>query len=163
MRYTEDGSDNLDFILNRPPWRDAGILIALDNFGCGSSREHAPWALRDFGIRAIVATSFADIFYNNCFKNGILPIILPTDRVNQLLTLAADPSTALMTIDLPDQRIRFAQRDIAFDIPPGRKEALLFGLDEIGASLKRLEDIERWEAETRVIAPAITSDARLAG
>lgn len=164
MRYADDGRERPDFILNQPPWREAGILIALDNFGCGSSREHAPWALADFGIRCIIAPSFADIFYNNCFKNGILPIVLTHDVVQKLLGLAQDPFSAMMTIDLPGQRIRFVRGDdVKFDLAPERKEALLYGLDEIGASLKRLDAIERWEAQTEVIAPAIEPDARLVG
>lgn len=156
MRYADDGKSRADFVLNREPWQSAAILISLDNFGCGSSREHAPWALLDFGIRCIIAPSFADIFYNNCFKNGILPIVLEDGEVQRLMALAGEAATAQMTIDLPRQLICPADGEpIAFDLAAERKQALLDGLDEIAASLQRLPEIERWELLSRVIAPPI--------
>ncbi|MEC3947661.1 3-isopropylmalate dehydratase small subunit [Sphingobium sp. HWE2-09] len=162
LRYSEEGRARPDFILNRSPWRDAGILIALENFGCGSSREHAPWALRDFGIRCIIAPSFADIFYNNCFKNAILPIVLSAGEVRRLLTLAGNPASATMTIDLVSQRVRLIDgSEISFDLAAERKQALLEGVDEIGSSLKRLPEIEGWEVRSAGTVPAIRADARL--
>lgn len=164
MRYAKDGSERPEFVLNRPPWREAGILIALDNFGCGSSREHAPWALLDFGIRCIIATSFADIFYNNCFKNGILPIALEAVEVHRLMEFAADPRTATMTISLPEQRIKLADgTEMAFDIAPERKHALLEGTDDIDTTLEHLSEIEAWEGLNRDLAPPISNDERIAG
>lgn len=157
MRYHEDGSDNLGFILNRNPWRKAGILIAGQNFGCGSSREHAPWALTDFGISAIVAKSFADIFYNNCFKNGILPIVLDEPDHDQLQRLAEIPATARMQIDLQRQLIRTSMaRAIRFDIDAGRKIALIEGRDEIAETLGHQGRIDRWRRENRDSVPAIS-------
>lgn len=164
LRYAEDGSEQPEFILNRSPWRRANILIALDNFGCGSSREHAPWALRDFGIRCVIAPTFADIFYNNCFKNGILPIVLTADEVRRLLILAGDPASATMTVDLIDQRVRLVDgSEISFDLAPDRKQALLEGIDEIATSLLHLREIEAWELRSVGIAPGIHADARLLG
>lgn len=162
MRYDDTGSENPDFILNRSPWRDTGILIALDNFGCGSSREHAPWTLLDFGIRAIIAPSFADIFFNNCFKNFILPIVLDRSVIDVLLTDAGDAARCRMMIDLPAQTLtRFNGHSIEFEIEPERKEGLLHGIDEIAASLRHLPDIERWEHRTKRIAPAIPTNIGL--
>ena len=156
MRFEADGRERADFILNKDPWRSAGILIALDNFGCGSSREHAPWALKDFGISCIIAPSFADIFYNNCFKNGILPVVLNAREVARLMTLAGARPTAIMTVDLRQQRVSSADGQcVSFDIESERREALIQGLDEIASSLKRLPEIQQWEFETRVIAPGI--------
>ena len=138
--------EDYQFVLNRAPWSRAGILIALDNFGCGSSREHAPWALLDFGIRCIIAPSFADIFYNNCFKNGILPIVLSPSVVNELLLLVSKPETACLTIDLIPQTVATKDGKVfAFDIDPGRKRDLLAGIDEIARSLgysARISDFE---------------------
>lgn len=156
LRYDDAGHEKPDFVLNRKPWRHAGILIALDNFGCGSSREHAPWALADFGIRCVIAPSFADIFYNNCFKNGILPIVLDAAVVAELLDAAGDPSSARLRIDLPAQTITLADgRTIAFALVPERKQALLQGLDEVGASLLRERDIALWERQRVLVAPPI--------
>jgi 3-isopropylmalate/(R)-2-methylmalate dehydratase small subunit len=130
------------FVLNRAPWADAGILIALDNFGCGSSREHAPWALLDFGIRCVIAPSIADIFYNNCFKNGILPVVLPVAEVNRLMDLTTNPATAQLTVDLPTQSILAAEGvPIRFDIDPRLKRDLLEGVDEIGDTLARINTV----------------------
>lgn len=153
MRYAATGEENPDFILNRLPWRKASILIALDNFGCGSSREHAPWALADFGIRAIIAPSFADIFYNNCFKNGILPIALPSATVDKLLELAL--REAEMHIGLPGQRIETSLGGFNFEIDPDRKHALIHGLDDISVSEARLPDIERFEQSKQYPSPPI--------
>ncbi|MEC3911896.1 3-isopropylmalate dehydratase small subunit [Sphingobium sp. CR2-8] len=162
MRFDVDGAERPDFVLNGSPWRNASLLITLDNFGCGSSREHAPWALADFGIRCIIAPSFADIFYNNCFKNGILPIILDRTQVDMLLALASDPRTATMSVDLPAQQLLPENSaPIEFAISPGRKETLLLGLDEIGATLALADQIDRWETGMAIISPPIAADARL--
>lgn len=138
--------DDPDFILSRVPWNEAGILVTLGNFGCGSSREHAPWALLDFGIRCIIAPSMADIFYNNCFKNGILPILLPDDEVDALLALAGDATTARMTVDLPAQTIATVDGQLRpFNIEARRLNDLVHGVDEITRSLARGDDIDFWE------------------
>ena len=138
MRYDDDGGEKPDFVLNREPYRKAQILIAGDNFGCGSSREHAPWALLDFGIRCVVAPSFADIFYNNCFKNGILPIVLPREQVDPLMALAGRPEGAVLSVDLDRQEITKPDGGaIPFDVDPFRKSCLLGGLDEIGLTLQK--------------------------
>lgn len=142
-----------DFVLNRAPWDRAGILIALDNLGCGSSREHAPWALLDFGIRCVIAPGIADIFYNNCCKNGILPIILPPDAVAQLMDLAERPKTAAMTVDLAMQEITAGDLTICFVIDPARKADLLAGTDDIARSLEQAEAIKRHEVERQSLAP----------
>ncbi len=145
MRYDENGNENPDFILNREPWRKASILVALDNFGCGSSREHAPWALLDFGIRCVIAPSFADIFYNNCFKNGILPVTLPKADVDVLMSVAGSDNPEI-TVDLERQEIRAPNGVlISFDIDPFRKHCLLEGLDDIGLTLQKLDRIEAFE------------------
>lgn len=142
-----------DFILNRAPWDRAGILIALDNFGCGSSREHAPWALLDFGIRCIIAPSIADIFYNNCFKNGILPIALPEPVVRRLVRLTADPATAQITVDLAAQTVEpCGGPAIRFQVDARRKQDLLTGVDEIGRAMDREAEIaafELWQRDER--------------
>src|ERR1044072_4850891 len=130
MRYREDGSDNPDFVLNKPAYKNAQILVAGDNFGCGSSREHAPWALLDYGIRCVISTSFADIFYNNCFQNGILPITVSPEDLKKLLDDADRGSNATLAIDLPNQEIRGPDGGrIVFDLDPFRKHCLLNGLD----------------------------------
>lgn len=133
-----------NFVLNVRPWSEAGILIALDNFGCGSSREHAPWALLDFGIRCIIAPSFADIFYNNCFKNGILPVMLPRDTVNELMMLAQVSSTAVMTINLQTQTIVAYDRAIQFEIDTKRKSDLMGGVDDITRALGLTAEISEF-------------------
>ncbi|MCA3554122.1 3-isopropylmalate dehydratase small subunit [Aestuariivirga sp.] len=146
MRYTQDGQEIADFVLNRPSYRKAEILIAGDNFGCGSSREHAPWALLDFGIRCVISTSFADIFHNNCFKNGILPIKVSADDLRKLMDDAGRGANATMTIDLPNQEIRGPDGGkISFDIDPFRKHCLLNGLDDIGLSLEKASSIDAFE------------------
>lgn len=147
LRYDENGSERADFILNRAPWSEASILIADENFGCGSSREHAPWALLDFGIRCIVAPSFADIFHNNCFKNGILPIILDGSLLDLLRADAGTSATASMVVDLPTQTItRSNGETVSFQVDPDRKAALLEGRDEISQSLSAMPLVRAWEA-----------------
>ena len=147
MRYNEDGSDNEDFVLNKPAYRDARILVAGDNFGCGSSREHAPWALLDFGIRCVIATSFADIFYNNCFKNGILPIVVSQDELDKLMDDAERGSNATLTVDLEAQEIRGPDGGvIAFEIDAFKKHCLLNGLDDIGLTMEKASKIDTFEA-----------------
>jgi len=136
-RFKEDGSENPDFVLNKPAYRNAKILVAGDNFGCGSSREHAPWALLDFGIRCVISTSFADIFYNNCFKNGILPIVVSQDDLDKLMDDASRGSNAVLTIDLEAQEISGPDGGtITFDLDPARKHIMLEGLDDIASTLK---------------------------
>ena len=137
MRHHEDGSDNPDFILNRKPYDQAEILLAGENFGCGSSREHAPWALLDFGIKCVIAPSFADIFYNNCFKNGILPLTLPAEQIAELGQSVA--------VDLAAQEVRSGNHVFAFDIDPFRKTCLLEGLDDIGLTLEQASAIDGYE------------------
>src|SRR5215472_18573178 len=133
MRYNEDGSENPDFVLNKPAYRKAKILVTGENFGCGSSREHAPWALADFGITCVISTSFADIFYNNCFKNGVLPIKLPKEDVDRLMDDAERGANAIVSIDLEKQEITGPDGGrVKFDIDPFRKHCLLNGLDDIG-------------------------------
>jgi len=147
LRYRDDGSEQPEFVLNREPWRRASILIAGDNFGCGSSREHAPWSLLDFGIRCIIAPSFADIFFNNCFKNGILPVVLDRAEVDRLADEAAAGGNAVMTVDLEAQSlVSPAGRTIAFRVDPARKHGLIQGLDEIGLTLARAARIDAYEA-----------------
>ena len=154
MRYDDAGKEKPDFVLNMPAYRKAQILVAGANFGCGSSREHAPWALLDFGIRCVIAPSFADIFYSNCFKNGILPIALPQADVEKLLDDAERGSNAVITVDLEKQEIRGPDGGcIKFDIDPARKQALIEGLDEIGASLKREREIASFEEKQKRSQP----------
>ena len=144
------------FILNRAPWNRAAILVALDNFGCGSSREHAPWALLDWGIRCVIAPSIADIFHNNCCKNGILPIVLPAADVSRLLAIIAAPATARLVVDLPAQTIETqGGGSFAFDCDPGRKRDLIEGVDEIGRSLAEEETIRRFEHDRAAGQPWI--------
>jgi 3-isopropylmalate/(R)-2-methylmalate dehydratase small subunit len=148
MRYGEDGTPNPDFVLNQPSWQNAQILVAGDNFGCGSSREHAPWALLDFGIRCVISTSFADIFYNNCFKNGILPIKLPQEDVDKLMEDARRGANATVTVDLEAQEIKGPDGGvIKFDIDPFRKHCLLNGLDDIGLTLEKQDAITAYESK----------------
>jgi 3-isopropylmalate/(R)-2-methylmalate dehydratase small subunit len=147
MRYDEAGKPNPDFVLNQPGWQKAQILVAGDNFGCGSSREHAPWALLDFGIRCVISTSFADIFYNNCFKNGILPIQLPQQDVDKLMDDARRGANATITVDLEAQEIKGPDGGvIKFDIDPFRKHCLLNGLDDIGLTLEKQDAISAYES-----------------
>jgi len=154
MRFDEDGNENPDFVLNKPAYRNAKILIAGDNFGCGSSREHAPWALLDFGIRCIIAPSFADIFYNNCFKNGILPIRLPQEDIDKLMDDAARGANATLTVDLENQTISGPDGgEITFDIDPFRKKCLLEGLDDIGLTMERADRIAAYEERAQAARP----------
>ena len=147
MRFTQDGKEIADFVLNREPYRGAEIIVAGDNFGCGSSREHAPWALLDFGIRCVISTSFADNFYNNCFKNGILPITVSADDRDELMADAADIENPELSIDLETQTIRRPNGvEVSFDIDPFRKQCLLEGLDDIGLTLEKGGSIDSFEA-----------------
>jgi 3-isopropylmalate/(R)-2-methylmalate dehydratase small subunit len=151
MRYDVNGKRNDDFVLHREPYTHAQILVAGDNFGCGSSREHAPWALLDFGIRCVIAPSFADIFYNNCFKNSILPVVLPKDAVETLLHTAE--SGQKMTIDLKEQKVSAGNHSFSFELDPFRKDCLLYGLDDIGLTLEHLKDIGTFEEKQKAITP----------
>ncbi|HXQ53801.1 MAG TPA: 3-isopropylmalate dehydratase small subunit [Stellaceae bacterium] len=156
MRYRADGSENPDFVLNKPAYRNAKILVAGENFGCGSSREHAPWALLDFGIRCVIAPSFADIFFNNCFQNGVLPIKLPPETVALLTDDAQKGANARLTIDLEKQTItRPDGSTVSFDIDPFRKHCLLNGLDDIGLTLQKEKAITGYEAKQRAAQPWI--------
>lgn len=153
-RYNEDGSENPEFVLNQPAWRNAKILVAGDNFGCGSSREHAPWALLDFGIRCVISTSFADIFYNNCFKNGILPIVVSQDELDKLMDDARRGANATVSVDLEAQEIRGPDGGvISFDVDPFKKHCLLNGLDDIGLTLEKATSIASYEAEAAQTRP----------
>jgi 3-isopropylmalate/(R)-2-methylmalate dehydratase small subunit len=154
MRYDQDGKEIADFVLNQPAYRKATILVTGENFGCGSSREHAPWSLLDFGIRCIVAPDFADIFYNNCFQNGILPIKLPQSEVDKLMDDASRGANATLTVDLEKQEIRGPDGGvIKFDIDPFRKHCLLNGLDAIGLTLEKDSAIEKFEQATTSSRP----------
>ncbi len=160
MRYNTDGSEIPDFVLNRPAYRDARILVAGDNFGCGSSREHAPWALLDFGIRCVIAPSFADIFYNNCFKNGILPITLPQEDVDKLMDDAERGANAVLTVDLENQTITGPDGgEIAFELDAFRKHCLLNGLDDIGLTMEKAGSIDAFEDKLRLSQPWLMGDA----
>ena len=146
MRYLDDGAENPAFVLNQPAYRTSKILVAGDNFGCGSSREHAPWALLDFGIRCVISTSFADIFYNNCFKNGILPIVVSKDDLDKQFDDAERGANATLTIDLPAQEIRGPDGGVVkFEIDPFRKRCLVEGLDDIGLTLQKAPSIDQYE------------------
>ena len=154
LRFNEDGSEKPDFVLNRAAYRNAKILVAGDNFGCGSSREHAPWALLDFGIRCVISTSFADIFYNNCFKNGILPIKVTPEQLELLFDDAERGANATLTIDLEAQEIRGPDGGVvSFEIDPFRKRCLLEGLDDIGLTLEKADDIDSFEDRQRSQQP----------
>ena len=154
LRYKDDGSENPDFVLNKPAYRGAQILVAEDNFGCGSSREHAPWALLDFGVRAIISTSFADIFYNNCFKNGILPIKVSKENLAKLMDDASRGANATLTVDLEAQEIRGPDGGVVkFDIDPHRKQCLLEGLDDIGLTMVKAPIISEFEARMKSDRP----------
>ncbi len=154
MRYTDDGADNADFVLNKQAYKDAKILVAGDNFGCGSSREHAPWALLDFGIRCVISTSFADIFYNNCFKNGILPIVVSPEDLEKLMDDAERGANATLTVDLEAQEVRGPDGGVVtFDIDPFRKHCLLNGLDDIGLTMEKADRIDAFEEKTSLARP----------
>ena len=154
MRFDTSGAERPDFVLNKPAYRDSRFLITGENFGCGSSREHAPWALLDFGIRCIIAPSFADIFYNNCFKNGILPIVLPQEQVDLLMDDADRGANAMVTVDLAKQEITGPDGGlIAFDIDPFRKQCLLEGLDDIDQTLSKSAAIDSFESRQKAAEP----------
>ena len=146
LRYMDDGSENPEFVLNKPSYRDSNIIVAGDNFGCGSSREHAPWALLDFGIKCIISTSFADIFYNNCFKNGILPIVVTKRQLNQLMEDAENGANSVLDIDLESQEItRPDGEKVHFEIDEFRKHCLINGLDDIGLTMEKEKNIDNFE------------------
>ncbi len=148
MRYADDGSEIADFVLNKPAYRNAEIIVAGDNFGCGSSREHAPWALLDFGIRCVISTSFADIFFNNCFKNGILPVTLPQEAVDSLMEDAQNGANARIIVDLENQTVTGAKgQSFHFDIDPFKKHCLLNGLDDIGLTMEKAAAIDVFETQ----------------
>ncbi|TCL01341.1 3-isopropylmalate/(R)-2-methylmalate dehydratase small subunit [Shimia isoporae] len=154
MRYNRDGTEIEDFVLNKPQYREASILVAGDNFGCGSSREHAPWALEDFGIKVIVSTSFADIFFNNCFKNGMLPVVLPQEQVDLLMKDAEKGENARMTVDLEAQEITTSDGDvIKFDVDAFKKHCLLNGLDDIGLTMEKAASIDSYESKASAERP----------
>ena len=147
-RFQDDGTPNPDFVLNRPKYEGASILVAGRNFGTGSSREHAPWALLDYGFKCIIAPSFADIFYNNCFQNGVLPVVLPQETIDRIMAAAEDTSGYTLTVDLEAQRVWDSNEEVVtgFDIDPFRRESLLKGLDDIGLTLKVEHKIEAFES-----------------
>ena len=154
MRYDREGNEKPEFVLNKAQYREAKILVAGDNFGCGSSREHAPWAIADFGIKCVISTSFADIFFNNCFKNGILPVVLPQDQVKVLMSDAEKGANSLIEVDLENQTI--ASSDVTvftFDVDPFKKHCLLNGLDDIGLTMEKETDITAYEAKASQLFP----------
>jgi len=154
MRYTQDGAEIPDFVLNQPAYRKAEIIVAGDNFGCGSSREHAPWALLDFGIRCVISTSFADIFYNNCFKNGILPVVLPQDAVNHLMDDARKGANARLTVDLDAQTVTASDgTSFHFEVDAFKKHCLINGLDDIGLTMEKASAIDSFEAKNATLRP----------
>jgi 3-isopropylmalate/(R)-2-methylmalate dehydratase small subunit len=154
LRYKDDGSENPDFVLNKPAYRKAKILVVDDNFGCGSSREHAPWALLDFGIRCVISTSFGDIFYNNCFKNGILPIRVTPEQLEKLFDDAERGANATLTIDLPKQEIRGPDGGvIKFEVDEFRKHCMLNGLDDIGLTMQKKPAIDSYESQLKTARP----------
>ena len=154
MRYNDDGSEVADFVLNKPAYRETEILVAGENFGCGSSREHAPWALLDFGIRCVISTSFADIFHSNCFKNGILPVTLPEDQVQVLMKEAEKGANARITVDLEAQEITTSEGDVfSFEVDAFKKHCLLNGLDDISLTMEKADSIRDFEAKVGTERP----------
>ena len=154
MRYQDDGSENPDFVLNKPQYRETEILVAGDNFGCGSSREHAPWAIKDFGIRCVISTSYADIFFNNCFKNGILPIVLPKAQVDVLMKDAEKGSNARIEVDLEAQTVTTSDGEtFSFEVDTFKKHCLLNGLDDIGLTMEKAASIDAYESKLQVSHP----------
>jgi 3-isopropylmalate/(R)-2-methylmalate dehydratase small subunit len=154
MRYLDDGSENPDFVLNKPQYREAEILVAGDNFGCGSSREHAPWAIKDFGIRCVISTSYADIFFNNCFKNGILPIVLPKAQVDVLMKDAEKGSNARIEVDLEAQTVTTSDGEtFSFEVDAFKKHCLLNGLDDIDLTMEKAASIDAYESKLQVSHP----------
>ncbi|NHQ75184.1 3-isopropylmalate dehydratase small subunit [Roseovarius gahaiensis] len=154
MRYDDDGKEIPDFVLNKPQYRETEILVAGDNFGCGSSREHAPWAIKDFGIRCVIAPSFADIFFNNCFKNGILPIALPQEQIDVLMKDAEKGSNARMIVDLENQTVTTSDGEVfSFEVDQFKKHCLLEGLDDIGLTMEKAAAIDTFEAQAANARP----------
>ncbi|MGO9174482.1 MAG: 3-isopropylmalate dehydratase small subunit [Rhodomicrobium sp.] len=154
MRFNEKGEENPDFVLNKAAYRNAKILVAGENFGCGSSREHAPWALLDFGIRCVISTSFADIFYNNCFKNGILPVVVSPEDLEKLMDDAERGANATLTVDLEKQEIRGPDGGVVrFDMDPFRKKCLMEGLDDIGLTMQKADKIKGFEEHAALARP----------
>ena len=154
MRYDREGNEKPDFVLNKTQYREAKILVAGDNFGCGSSREHAPWAIADFGIKCVVSTSFADIFYNNCFKNGILPVVLPQDQVDILMKDAEKGANSIIEVDLENQTIASSDGEVfSFDVDPFKKHCLLNGLDDIGLTMEKEDKITAYESKAAQMFP----------
>ena len=154
MRYLDDGSENPDFVLNKPQYREAEILVAGDNFGCGSSREHAQWAIKDFGIRCVISTSYADIFFNNCFKNGILPIVLPKAQVDVLMKDAEKGSNARIEVDLEAQTVTTSDGEtFSFEVDAFKKHCLLNGLDDIDLTMEKAASIDAYESKLQVSHP----------
>ena len=154
MRYDREGNEKTEFVLNKSQYREAKILVAGDNFGCGSSREHAPWAIADFGIKCVISTSFADIFFNNCFKNGILPVVLPQDQVKVLMTDAEKGANSIIEVDLEKQTIASSDGEVfTFHVDPFKKHCLLNGLDDIGLTMEKETDITAYEAKASQLFP----------
>jgi 3-isopropylmalate/(R)-2-methylmalate dehydratase small subunit len=154
MRYDEQGNENPDFVLNKPAYRNAKIIVAGENFGCGSSREHAPWALLDFGIRCVISTFFADIFYNNCFKNGMLPVVVSPEDLEKLMDDAGRGANATLTIDLHKQEISGPDGGkVRFEIDPFRKKCLIEGLDDIGLTMQKADEIQAFEERASLARP----------
>ena len=154
MRYDREGNEKPDFVLNKTQYREAKILVAGDNFGCGSSREHAPWAIADFGIKCVVSTSFADIFYNNCFKNGILPVVLPQDQVDILMKDAEKGANSIIEVDLENQTIASSDGEVfSFEVDPFKKHCLLNGLDDIGLTMEKEDRITAYESKAAQLFP----------
>ena len=154
MRYDREGNEKSEFVLNKAQYREAKILVAGDNFGCGSSREHAPWAIADFGIKCVISTSFADIFFNNCFKNGILPVVLPQDQVKVLMSDAEKGANSIIEVDLEKQTIASSDGAVfTFDVDPFKKHCLLNGLDDIGLTMEKETDITAYEAKASQLFP----------
>jgi 3-isopropylmalate/(R)-2-methylmalate dehydratase small subunit len=149
MRFDDNGNEVADFVLNNEPYRKANILIGADNFGCGSSREHAPWALLDFGIKVVVAPSFADIFYNNCFKNGMLPMTLPQEQVDTLMEFATEQEIPQMKVDVENQEVIAGNHRFSFELDPFRKKCLLEGLDDIGLTMEKASHIDDYEQKRK--------------
>ena len=156
MRYDNEGKEIKEFILNQPPFNQSKILITGKNFGCGSSREHAPWALSDFGITCVISSSYADIFYNNCFKNGILPIVISDDKIKQISEYSTRKEELL--VDLSEQKITFGNNEIMFELDPFKKKCLIEGLDDIALSLEKSEKINSFEEKLKTIKPWIFND-----
>ena len=154
MRYDREGNEKPDFVLNKTQYREAKILVAGDNFGCGSSREHAPWAIADFGIKCVISTSFADIFYNNCFKNGILPVVLPQDQVDILMKDAEKGANSIIEVDLENQTIASSDGEVfSFEVDPFKKHCLLNGLDDIGLTMEKEDKITAYESKAAQMFP----------